>query len=106
MYDSFSKGTVKPEKRTIASFLRNQASAKRFSSDITLISPAVSARGSSTVVVRETEITFSQSRNVRKDVHAFSLRKLDRVKPRSVDITTTTAPENAKSSITEVAWET
>ena len=68
MYDSFSKGTVKPEKRTIASFLRNQASAKRFSSDITLISPAVSARGSSTVVVRETEITFSQSRNVRKDV--------------------------------------
>ena len=68
MYDSFSKGTVKPEKRTIASFLRNQASAKRFSSDITLISPAVSARGSSTVVVRETEITYSQSRNVRKDV--------------------------------------
>ena len=68
MYDSFSKGTVKPEKRTIASFLRNQASAKRFPSDITLISPAVSARGSSTVVVRETEITFSQSRNVRKDV--------------------------------------
>ena len=68
MYDSFSKGTVKPEKRTIASFLRNQASAKRFSSDITLISPAVSARGSSTVVVRETEITFSQTRNVRKDV--------------------------------------
>ena len=67
MYDSFSKGTVKPEKRTIASFLRNQASAKRFSSDITLISPAVSARGSSMVVVRETEITFSQSRNVRKD---------------------------------------
>ena len=39
-------------------------------------------------------------------VHAFSLRKLDRVKPRSVDITTTTAPKNAKSSITEVAWET
>ena len=70
------------------------------------------------MVARETEITFSQSRNVRKDasdqvkslfrpeVHAFSLRKLDRVKPRSVDITTTTAPENAKSSITEVAWET
>ena len=70
------------------------------------------------MVSRETEITFSQSRNVRKDASdqenpyfdarymLFSLRKLDRVKPRSVDITTTTAPENAKSSITEVAWET
>ena len=38
MYDSFSKGTVKPEKRKIAFILRNQASAKHISNDITLIS--------------------------------------------------------------------
>lgn len=68
MYDFFLKGMVKLEKWMIVFFLRNWVFVKCFFSDIILISLVVSVRGLFMVVVREMEIIFLYSRNVRKDV--------------------------------------